>query len=450
MRRKYLGLSLILVCCFHETTYAAEDFSSYVQLRYRYEYDDNFSIKFYGEHPKKGEADDGFLLQRLRAGFIYNFSDNVMLSVGVQDSRVYGQGLPEGTFDNAALGHPHDPFEDYTEPYNAYVQLKHVFGSDVDVKIGRQIIKYGNNRIFGPGEWGNSGGYAWDAAVVSYKRGKDFVDLFWGAHIIHDPDIISWGHRHYFNGGGTYTHFEFTPAVVIEPFLIFKYDTHETFLGESGSAGDFFSVFPGTRITGDLSRGFFYDVSYVWQSGTYGADDVEAWGAHGHFGKKFPNLAFKPCPSVEYSYATGDGAPNDGVRETFEGVFGGRDRMFGRMNLFDWNNLKDLKFNLDVDPLSTVHVKAEFHKFWLDEEKDGWSLNPKLYRDKTGMSGDDVGDEFDIVMTWKPEELFPKKYGAIELQVGYSHFWRGGFTDKIADDCDANWYFSQVTYSLKF
>ena len=449
MKKKYLSLILVAGCCFHGTVYAMEDFSSYAQLRYRYEYDDNFNLKFYGENSKAGKADDGFFLQRVRAGFTYNFSTNILLSVGVQDSRVFGLSLPDELFYSSSLGRPNNPYEDYTEPYNTYLQFQNILESNVNVKIGRQIIKYGDNRIFGPGEWGNSGRYSWDAALISYKKDKNFVDFFWGAHIIHDPEVLSWDHRHQFYGAGAYSHFEFARAFIAEPFLVFKYDDHETFKGESG-IGDYFSIFPGMRMTGVLPRDFFYDATYVWQTGEYGSDNVKAWGAHALLGKKFQALPFKPCPSVEYSYATGDEDPTDGVRKRFEGVFGARDKMYGRMNLFDWSNLKDLQFNLDVDPIETLHAKVELHRFWLANAKDSWSLNPMLYRDKTGESGDDVGDEFDLSVTWKPEDLIPKKFGSLEFQGGYSHFWPGGFTEKAADSCEANWYFTQITYNLIF
>jgi hypothetical protein len=35
-------------------------------IRYRWEYEDNFNQKFYGKNPLKGDSNDGFLLQRIR------------------------------------------------------------------------------------------------------------------------------------------------------------------------------------------------------------------------------------------------------------------------------------------------------------------------------------------------------------------------------------------------
>lgn len=155
MIKHHLAGALVLALSGLAVSAAAGDFSGYVQARYRYEQNDNFNVRFYGEHPGRGDADDSFLLQRLRAVVTYNFSEKVLFSVGVQDSRVYGLGLPDDLFANSSLGRPHDPFEDYTEPYDTYVLLKKVFDTDFQIKAGRQVIRYGNNRIFGPGEWGD-------------------------------------------------------------------------------------------------------------------------------------------------------------------------------------------------------------------------------------------------------------------------------------------------------
>ncbi|GEM_PF-4395223 len=58
------------------TAYAADDMKAYVQARYRYEYDDNFSIKYYGDNPKTGERNDGFRKKRNACPSLYLFYIN--------------------------------------------------------------------------------------------------------------------------------------------------------------------------------------------------------------------------------------------------------------------------------------------------------------------------------------------------------------------------------------
>lgn len=143
-------------------------------------------------------------------------------------------------------------------------------------------------------------------------------------------------------------------------------------------------------------------------------------------------MTLKPRVSLEYSFASGDDDPKDDDYETFDGAFGARDKMYGRMNLFHWRNLEDAQANLELRPRKWIHVKAEFHKFWLAEEKDAWYLNPKQYVDRTGESGDEIGEELDIVARFN----LP---GGHQLQCGFGHFWPNEFAEKQASSREPLW-----------
>jgi len=439
------ALAMLAFCLISSTVEASSDFSGYFQLRYRYEFLDNFGVNFYGPAQKIGPAQDAFILQRLRAAMKWGLTENALFSLGIQDSRAFDLGIQDERFFASALGRPNNPYKEYTEPYDVYLHLKNIGLENLTMKIGRQSLRYGDNRIFGPGEWGNSGRYLWDAAVFSFKKGRNFLDILFGANKINDPEVLSWRHRHHFNAIGSYSHIELSQGLFLEPFMVFKFDRHESYKGEDGK-GDYFPLSPGARISGELPLDFFYDLTFVLQRGTYGADTIRAYAVHALIGKGFSNSFLRPVISAEYSYATGDGDPEDGVRGTFDGVFGAKDLMYGRMNLFDWSNLEDLQLNLELSPIKSLLIKAELHQFWLASDKDGWSLNPGLYRDKSGGSGYDVGVELDVVIKWDIKELIPKRYGKMEVQTGYGHFLPGGFVERAADTKAADWCFFQVTH----
>ena len=77
--------------------------------------------------------------------------------------------------------------------------------------------------------------------------------------------------------------------------------------------------------------------------------------------------------------------------------------------------MMDAEVNLTLQPLDWIYIKAEFHKFWLAEKKDGWSFNPKMYRDITGNSGNDAGKEIDILIKLSLSENH-------EIQIFFGHF----------------------------
>ena len=156
-------LAVIVVVFFYASvTSAAETLRINGDVRYRFEYEDNFNQKFYGKNPPKGDSDDAFLLQRIRIGFVLKVHEHVLLSAGLQDSRAYGVALPDDAFYNSRLGLQNNPNKDYFEPFDTYLELQDLFGRQITLKGGRQIIAYGDKRIFGPGEWGNTGRYIWD------------------------------------------------------------------------------------------------------------------------------------------------------------------------------------------------------------------------------------------------------------------------------------------------
>lgn len=74
--------------------------------------------------------------------------------------------------------------------------------------------------------------------------------------------------------------------------------------------------------------------------------------------------------------------------------------------------------------------------------KDAWYLNSKQYRDTSGQSGDEVGQEFDIVGVVN----LPAKN---QVQIGYGHFWPGEFAKNVTNSSkQADWIFVQWMVSL--
>lgn len=372
--------------------------SFWANIRLRYEYQDNFNAKFYGDNPKKGESNDGFFLGKFRFGLYYDPNEIIRVAMGVQHSEAWDVGFKESDFYNNKFGRRHNPYEDDWEPFDTYLEIRKVL--PFSIKVGRQVITYGNKRIFGPGQWGNTGKWLWDAAKVAYKFEYGFVDAYYGQTIVHDPSHLSWKHNHGFESFGFYGHFEqpkYLFGIAFEPFSMTKKNNHDRYTGEDGQPGNFDAYYLGGRIYKKDYKGLDFDFTFIKQDGDRANDDIDAYGYHLSVAYNFKEMGFKPRVSAEYSNASGDSNPNDGTLETFDGAFGARDKMFGRINLFHWMNLKDVQINLEVKPKKWLYLKAGYHHFWLAQRKDAWYLNPKEYRDATGNSGNKVGRELDLV-----------------------------------------------------
>ncbi len=416
------------------------------EIRFRGESQNNFNAKFYGPHPPRGSEPDNFLLGRFRLGFDYRPSEVVHVALWGQDAREWGSGFHNRDFYNRIFRMEYSPYTDELELWNTFIEIRKPFQLPIGLKAGRQQIYYGDNRVFGPGQWGNTGRWMWDAVKMSYYFSKGFVDVYYGRTMIHEPNKFSLNHRHGFESLGTYTHISLPKSLLgigIEPFAMTKRDHHKNYKGEDGRMGSLDAAYAGIRIYKKGFHGFDFDATYIQEFGDYAHDTIQAYGYHLLGAYTFAACPWRPRVSIEYSVGSGDKDPNDGKRGAFDGAFGARDKMYGRMNLFRWRNIRDAQVNLELRPKNWnwFYCKAEFHKFWLDEKKDGWSMNPVFYRDKTGRSGNEVGEEFDLVCKFD----LPK---GNQIQVGYGHFWPNEFVKKVASDKQADWFF--VQWQFKF
>jgi len=427
-----------------------DPFHGYVNVRYRYEFQHNFNFKHYGKNPLKGERSDGFLLQRVQAGGRWAFAPNIHVALGVQDARVFESNYDSDLFYSKRFDHKHNAYEDQFELYETYLEVSDETAELWTFKGGRQTILYGDCRIFGSGSWGNSGGYQWDAIKLSLKHRKHFIDFIWGGVVIHEPEQFSLRHRHKEYGAGFYSHLQVSEYVELEPFYLLKYDLHERYTAISGTAvDDLICHNAGFRAAGDFSP-LFFDLNLVHQWGDYGRQRLDAWGAHLLLGTKFDHYRWNPILSIEYSFASGDSDPDDGRMETYQGVFGARDKMYRRMHFMDLSNLHDLQFNLELVPLKNVQIYFGAHRFWLDEKKDGWSKNFSTYRDLSGSSGRHLGDEVDFMLQWNLDAVVFDSKVRFVLMAGYCHFWPGEFLKNVADGSQADWVFTQIECKYVF
>ncbi len=431
MKHKITALAILSL-----SSAAYADFSADGEVRYRYEVFDNVNEKYYGANPKTGSSDDSYMLTRIRIGFTYDLTDSLELRASLQDSRVFGWSFDNSDWYSKEFGMVNNPQQDNTEFYETYLRYH---DEHYEVKAGRQKIAYGDNRVFGPGEWKNAGKWVWDALKASYKDGENFIDLFYGGTMLHDPDELSTEHRHGYTGGGLYGHYALGKSGAFEPIAAYKLNDE---------ANDMYnkleSYYLGFRLYDEDFHGFFYDTTYIKALGEYTKTDgttvdIDAQGYHLEGGYRFKPQKLKI--GVGYTYASGDD-PTTPERETFDGVFGASDKYYGRLNLFSWSNLKDYELFAIYKGLPKTDIKLEYHKFYADEPTNKW----KSYTIKD-IKSDEYGDEIDLVAVYKYDKV-------LSLQLGFSYFTAGDYIaeaatkDQYITDDDAYGVFMQI--QLKF
>jgi hypothetical protein len=398
-------------------------------LRFRFETCHNFNIKGYGK------GGDEFLLERLRWHADLRFRNGLRVYAELQDAHQWGSEFGVGDFNG------NSPYENPLDIRQMFIQWDHIAGKPWGVKVGRQEIFFGDNRIFGPGDWGNVGSHLWDAAMVRYDINQFAADVFLGKLIKYESASWDIDDQHYdYDVVGMYATLKQLP-VNAEAFIVAK-------LGQSPRIGDASRTEKEHRFTGGfrlndhIGTCLNYGGLFAYQGGTWGEDRIRAFGANVQVGYTFKN-PWQPHLGAEFTYGSGDRDPNDKTMETFDGVFGSRDKLYGRMNLMAWSNLRDYQLSASAKPTARLTTQVDYHFFRLAECYDYWyySRSKGLRLDPTGAAGSSLGREIDLIVGYR----LNKKWSGT-LIGGY--FEPASFINDTGSSGDAHWACLQILYEF--
>lgn len=137
-------------------------------LRLRHEYQSGFDVRRY-----EPGTTDHFLLARVMLDLNLRFDSERRVFLQLRDAHAPGTRLERSDFRRS------NPVEDILDIRQAYFEWRKIGGTSLGLKFGRQQISYGDQRIFGPGLWGNTGRNAWDAAMLHLDTPRVWLDA-WG------------------------------------------------------------------------------------------------------------------------------------------------------------------------------------------------------------------------------------------------------------------------------
>ncbi|WP_207678602.1 alginate export family protein [Desulfonema magnum] len=396
-----------------------------INQRFRYEYLDEFNIKKYGTG-----HDDNVLLSRTQPYLRYTISRGPSVFLQGQDSRFwFSDDIDKEDYIQGC------PYYNEFDLHQAYLEWRTIAETPFGFKAGRQSVGYGDTRIFGPGGWGNVGRHLWDAGIVYYETKNIKFDFIYGKKIFYDWDRFDEDHYDY-HAYGMYVQ----TKPLTDHTLDFFYAVKDS---DSGiSEDDEFTV----QTAGFYGKGkwhqFDYNATAAYQFGDDGKDDIAAYMMHAEVGFTTA-LRFKPRLAAGYTIGSGDEDPNDDDQGTYDGVFGGVAKYYGRMNLFSGSNLTNWQTSIAVKLYKGFSICVDYHWFRLAEKKDAWYYcnNKVMRKDETGDSGSDLGEELDMVCKYKINSH-------LKLMAGYACFFPGYFVENTGTAEDAHWAFTQVIFSF--
>jgi len=372
--------------------------------------------------------DDSFFLTRVR------------LDVDVHPTR-WVRFFLEGQ-DAQAMGMKADPdppqVEDTFDLRQAYVEWFDRERQGFGVRVGRQEFRFGDERLVGALNWGNTS-RSFDAVRLFYAKPKYRVDLFASSVVVIEDGAFN-KHRDGENLHGVYGSFQnVIPQATIEGYLLWR--TLPRVVDERGSAGDADVYTFGCRWAGTLPGSFDYRLELAGQRGTYASDHVRAGALHTQFGYTVRQAKTSPRLLVEYNFASGDREPRDGTRGTFDQLFPTNHDKYGIADLVGWRNMHNLRTGVGLKLTERVGMQVDYHSFWLASRRDAlYSAGGiPIARIPSGASSRHVGQEldFDVRITLTKD---------LSLWAGYAHLLTGGFLKQATAGASTGFYYTMLTY----
>jgi hypothetical protein len=408
-------------------------------------------------------TDDNWFLQRFRLGMMINVSDWVRVYGQMQDAREFNSDRPNIPGTLGAEG------DDSADLRQAWIEIGNPKEFPLSLRLGRQILSYGDERLVGAFDWNNLG-RTFDAVKLRWEQKNWWVEGF--ASSVVTIDRGQFNQSDFFNGNETDRqqvfsglYFE-TTAIPFQAtdFYVFHLHENDSAKYQSNPDGDtnFFTI--GTRwksqpgafakhetVTSKDGKttvdeaprpvGLDYTGEFAFQTGHVRGMDLTAFATHADVGYTF-DTPWLPRLALGYSFASGDSDPNDKDIETFQNLFPTNHKFYGQMDLFSWQNIHDLEIDTKISPIRQVTLRADFHAFWLATNEDTWyrangSTTVRPLNTSARDAGNYVGSEIDFMATWQVNKH-------LQLEGGYSHFFAGDYLADTGPHSDADFGYLQA------
>jgi hypothetical protein len=355
----------------------------------------------------------------------------------------------------------------------------------VSLKIGRQELVYGEQRILGHLRWNNNA-RTFDAAKIRWQNAIFGVDVFTGGLVYNDHDNHNKSNSQDRFSGAYFNFPALAKNEIVEAYLLARNVSRGIATDNwTGIAAPF--RFPGAQdlYTAGLrikSKPLAYDawdygVELMYQFGNRTAVfpattvaaalaaprlDQQAFAAVIQGGYTWTEQAWQPRLGLVYSYASGDNNSADGKSQTFQNLFATTHLHYGYMDLNSLQNLHDIRLAYTAKPRANISLAAEIHYQLLDVTTDFWynvagvprNFAPVLPATNAAGSGkgyrinssysNQLGTEIDLIAAW----TF-RPYAQIE--TGVSHYFRGDYIKQslsAVGSKDASYYYVQLTLNL--
>lgn len=391
-------------------------------LRFRLESETNSAFG------ARRRTQDTFQLYRYLLHFDLKYDDTLRLFLQLGLMHEEDRDFPVRAIDEN-LGALHQLFLDI-KPFGGE--------SPLTLRVGRQELLYGKQRIISPLDWANTR-RRFDAVKLIWEEKNWQLDAFWSRPIpVQRTQFDDWNDRVDFYGA--YFTYRGWKQHGLDLFFLGLQDRGDR-VNPNGRMGDVNRFTLGSRFWGK-SGPWDYEALLAGQWGHWAGDNIEAWAWLVQGGYTFESVAWQPRIGAGVDWASGDDDPFDGSVETFDQLFPLGHAYLGYSDLFGRQNIQAVNVNVSAWPIpKKVRTYAALHTFWLQSREDALYNVAGIAgrRDPTGSSGRELGHELDLTLLWNLDVHQ-------SVLLGYSHFWADNFIVNSGPDDDPGLFYVQYRY----
>ena len=321
---------------------------------------------------------------------------------------------------------------------NAFVEAKvgDPFGGPLSVRVGRQELIYGSQRLISPPDWANAR-RTFQGAKLYWVTEQWSIDAFWVQPVVNNPNKFDSVNNNQ-NLFGIWSTYRPKAGTFLDLYYVGFAQGNTT-----TNNGDLHTM--GSRYTGDVEQHFLYDFEGAVQFGERGTrHDLGRFMSSG-VGWLFAEVPWVPHVWVYYDYVSGDKDPTgrSGSNRGFRQLFAQNHNYFGYIDLVGRQNIHDLNVHVTARPQPWIGLYMAYHTFNLDSARDALynSGGNVIRRDPTGRSGNSVGQEIDLLVDIRVTSHQ-------DLMVGYSKFFAGTFYKLTGNPNNIELFYAQ--YSMKW
>jgi len=378
--------------------------------RVRYQHEEGGYLRLFN-------GDNDYTLLRSRVYLDGWYQDIFRVYAEFYDARVNGQDLP-----------PNPTDVNHSDFLNLFAELKIFEWADhpAYVRVGRQELLYGSQRLISPLDWANT--KRTFQGVKAYWHGENWdVDAFWVQPVLINPthfDSPDSGREFM----GIWTTYRPKKGTAVDAYFLHLDNSRPSnslpLGGRGGALGGYSVNTIGSRYSGDQNH-FLWDFEGMYQFGEWVNEGDAAGGATTALGYQFADVPMDPEFWISWEYASGTFDPATTAQHgTFNQLFPFGHYYFGFLDLVGRQNISDLNMQFNLYPTKWILTMLQYHMFRLDSARDALynAGGTAIRRDPTGRAGTDVGDEIDLVTNFHLSQHQ-------DILLGYSKLFAGQFIE---------------------